>query len=299
MILFKAIVYYGVLIPLSLLPWRVLYLISTCFYLVLYYLIGYRKKVVHANLKNSFPNKDKDEIIRIQKEFYKHFCDLVVETIKTFSLSADEVKRRFKYTNVALLQEYEKKNKSIIAVIAHYGNWELGALSMSLFMPNYACMGIYHPLKDQFFDEKIIQSRSRFGLHLINPKGVLKFFEEYKNKLTFTGFIGDQTPHNVRRCYWTTFLNQETPVYLGAEKYARDYNFPVFYGIVDKVKRGHYEVRFELIAENPKDLPPTEITERHTRLLEKQIMAKPEYWLWTHRRWKRKKPENYNPINLS
>lgn len=293
MIIFKIIAYYGILIPISLLPFPLLYCVSTVLFYFIYYVIGYRKKVVRNNLKNSFPNKSNNEILKIEKQFYKHLCDIIVETIKGFTISEYELKKRVSYSNLYVINNYFKKNKSVIVATAHYGNWEMAALSMALYFP-HTTMGIYHPLKDKFFDKKITQSRGKFGLNLVASKNIGSFFKI--NKLVVSGFIADQTPHNVYRCHWMQFLNQETPVYLGTEKYAIQFNQPVLYGKINKVKRGFYSIHFDIITENPKSETPYFITETHTKLLEQQIQEQPAFWLWTHRRWKRKKPANFKPI---
>ncbi len=294
MILINYILYYLIIIPISLLPYQLLYAFSDFVFVIMYHLVGYRKKVVRTNLKNSFPTKTHAEIITIEKKFYHHFCDLIVETLKTFTITEKEVRERFVYVNPDFLNDYSKKGQSVVGVTAHYGNWEWGALSMGLNI-DHKVMGIFHRLKSDFWDKKLRSSRGKFGIDLIPTDKVKPWFEENKNNNVFPGFVGDQTPHNVHRCHWTTFLNQETPVFLGAEKYAREFNWPMIYGIVRKIKRGYYSVEFALVSENPSKEEPTAITEKHVRILEKQIQEQPEYWLWTHRRWKRSKPNDFSP----
>lgn len=293
MILLNYFLYYGIIIPLSKLPMGVLYLLSDCFYIILYRIIVYRKKVVKQNLQNSFPDKSKAELLEIERKFYHHLCDIFVETIKGFSISEKEIRQRVIYTNLDLIHEYYNKNKSVLVVTSHYGNWELAALSMGVYFP-HTVMGVYHPLKNKFFDIKFINSRGKFGLHLVSPRGIGSFLKNHK--LVLSGFIADQTPHNVYRCHWMTFLNQETPIFYGPENFAKQFDQPVLYANINKPKRGHYSITFEVITDQPIQEKANFITEKHTQLLEHQINKQPEFWLWTHRRWKRKKPADYKPI---
>ncbi|MBL4625590.1 MAG: lysophospholipid acyltransferase family protein [Flavobacteriales bacterium] len=294
MILLNYFFYYLIIIPISLLPYPLLYLFSDFLYLIIYGLVGYRKKVVQQNLKNSFPDKSDSELKNIEKKFYRHFCDLVLETLKTFTISEKDIRQRFTYKNAELLNNYYDKGMSVVGVTAHYGNWEWGALSMGIFLKPKT-MGIFHQLKSDFWDKKLRTSRGKFGLTLIPTDKVKTWLHDNKNDVVFPGFVGDQTPHKVNRCPWMTFLNQETPVFLGAEKYAREYNWPLIYGVIRKLKRGYYEIEFVLVSEKPLEEKPTAITEKHVNILEKLIIEQPEYWLWTHRRWKRSKPDDYIP----
>ncbi|MBL4651842.1 MAG: lysophospholipid acyltransferase family protein [Flavobacteriales bacterium] len=288
------ILYYLIIIPISLLPYPLLYLFSDFLYLFIYYILGYRKKVVISNLKNSFPKKSLEELKLIEKKFYSHFCDIIVETLKTFTISEKDIRKRCNYKNAEMLNEYYKKGQSVIGVTAHYGNWEWGALSMGIFLKPKT-MGIFQKLKSNFWDKKLRASRSKFGLTLIPTDKVKPWLNENKNNVVFPGFVGDQSPFKANRCHWMTFLNQETPVFLGAEKYAREFNWPLIYAIVRKVKRGYYEIEFKLVTENPREETPSSITEKHVKILEESIIENPEYWLWTHRRWKYSKPDDYKP----
>ena len=290
MILVNYLLYYGIIIPISLLPFGILYRISDILFVLIYHVIGYRKKVVRQNLLNSFPAKSKEEITTLEKAFFKHFCDIIIETLKGFSITEQELKQRVTYSNLNLIKEYHKKKQSVIVATAHYGNWEYAALSMAVYFP-HTCMGVYHPLKNKFFNQKLIESRGKFGLNLVSPKKISAFYR--KNDLVVAGFIADQTPHNVYKCHWMKFMNQETPVFLGAENFATKLNQPVLYGRIEKISRGNYTITFEKVTDTPIEEPKYFITEKHTNLLEKQIISKPEFWLWTHKRWKRKKPNDF------
>lgn len=275
--------------PISYLPFSILYRLSDFFYVLIYYVVKYRKKVVFANLRNSFPNKTEQEITMIAKGFYSHFCDLIIEAIKMFSISQKELKRHCKILNPELMEQYAKQGKSLIIPAGHYNNWEMAATASNQQIPHQS-IGIYAPLKNKFINEQIRKSRARFGLELLPKKEVKAGFEKDKDRLTAVLFGADQSPTSVRSAYWTTFLNQETGVMIGSEKYAKQYDYPVVFGKVTKIKRGYYEFKFIPLADHPRTTSFGEITEKHTRLLEEIIIENPQYWLWSHKRWKRKKP---------
>ena len=292
MILLNYFFYYLIIIPISVLPYPLLYLFSDFLYLAIYRVFGYRRKVVESNLKNSFPEKSVEELKTIEKKFFKHFCDIIVETLKTFTISEKDIRERFAFKNAEMLNKYYDNGNSVIGVTAHYGNWEWGALSMGIFL-DHKTMGIFHQLKSDFWDKRLRSSRGKFGLALVPTDQVKPWLKENNNTPVLPGFVGDQTPHKVNRCHWMTFLNQETPVFLGAEKYAREYNWPMVYAAIRKEKRGYYSVEVILVSDSPLTEKPTALTEKHVKILEEQIIEAPEYWLWTHRRWKRDKPDNY------
>lgn len=285
----SAFLYFGVLLPISFLPYRVLYFVSDGLYVLLYYVIGYRKKVVFQNIANSFPEKTTQQHKKIAREFYKHFCDVVVESFKVFSITEKEVKERMIFKNPEVLQPYLEKRQSIILAGGHYNNWELFAVAVDAPMEHQA-IAIYKKLKNNFLDLKMRESRGKYGLKMISTKIVKEAFEKEKNTLTATIFAIDQSPGNKSNCYWTTFLHQETGVVFGTEKYAKEYNYPVLFGHIQKIKRGHYYFSFTPIEDNPQQSPHGAIMEKLTRLLEKDIMEQPQYWLWTHKRWKHKRP---------
>lgn len=291
MFVLNILLYYIIIIPISLLPFPVLYRLSDLLYLLFYYLVNYRKKVIVANIQNSFPEKTKKEQLEICRKFYKHLCDLIVESLKIFTISEKQVHQRMTCEHPELVNKFFEENKSIIIAGGHYNNWELMAVAVDKLIKHKA-VGIYQPLKNKFFDAKMCNTRSKFGLKMIATKEVKKFFELEINNLNATIFAIDQSPSNPNTCYWTTFLNQDTAVSFGAEKYAKEYNFPVIFGRIVKVKRGHYSFEFELITENPINCAHGEITEKLTAKLESDIIKDPEYWLWSHRRWKHKKPVN-------
>jgi len=283
------IFYYLIIKPLSFLPMWALYVLSDLLYLIMRCGLTYRKKVVFSNLSLAFPNKPHEEIRAIAWKFYRHFCDLLAESVRLFSISKEEAIARFKVVNPEVLDALALQSKSALLVGGHYNNWELFAVATDPQIP-HQLLGIYTPLTNAFFEKKFSESRSKFGLVLVPKKMVKETFEHYRNHLTVTTFAIDQSPRKSQKVYWTRFLGQDTAVHFGAEKYAKDYHYAVVYGSARKVKRGHYELRFELIEANAPETHEGAITEQMTHLLEQQIHESPEYWLWTHKRWKLKKP---------
>jgi len=283
------IFYYLIIKPLSFLPMWALYVLSDLLYLIMRCGLTYRKKVVFSNLSLAFPNKPHEEIRAIAWKFYRHFCDLLAESVRLFSISKEEAIARFKVVNPEVLDALALQSKSALLVGGHYNNWELFAVATDPQIP-HQLLGIYTPLTNAFFERKFSESRSKFGLVLVPKKMVKETFERYRNHLTVTTFAIDQSPRKSQKVYWTRFLGQDTAVHFGAEKYAKDYHYAVVYGSARKVKRGYYELRFELVEANAPEAQEGAITERMTHLLEQQIHESPEYWLWTHKRWKLKKP---------
>ncbi|MEQ9593334.1 MAG: lysophospholipid acyltransferase family protein [Cyclobacteriaceae bacterium] len=287
------LVYYLILRPLSLLPSYLLYRISDFMFLILYRMVGYRKKVVRNNLQNSFPEYSAQELLSIEEEFYSHFCDLIVESIKAFTISREELEKRFVQRNPELFQKYYDNGQHVTLVGGHSGNWEFFAVSIAMHL-SHQPVALYSPLHNEFINGKILKSRSKFGLWMKGYAEVkLLVLEEIKPVTVIFG--SDQSPNITQQPYWTVFLNQETGVQFGTEKFARDNDAPVIYGFIHKVFRGHYEVEYKLVCEHPNELPLGEISEKHTRMLEEDIRLEPAYWLWSHKRWKRKKIdfENY------
>lgn len=281
------ILYYLFLKPISFIPLRGLYIISDFMYMVLYVLLKYRQKVVRTNLLNSLPEKDIKDILKIEKAFYRHFCDLIVESVRMFSISEKELKERSKMVNPEVMDGLYDKNKSIILTGGHYNNWEIGAAILSRQVKHHI-IGIYAPLSNAFFNDKILKSRSRFGMEMLSKKRVKEGFEQHKGELTATIFATDQSPTYSKMVHWTTFLNQPTAVALGAELFAAEYKLPVVFVYVTKQKRGYYQMEARLLCEDASKMKAGEITELHTRWLEDQIRQTPQFWLWTHKRWKRR-----------
>lgn len=274
---------------LSLLPFPILYFLSDILYIILYHLIGYRKKVVVQNLRNSFPDKSDKEIKKITKAFYHNFCDLLLETFKILTISRKNMLKHFEMDRATqqLFTLLAEEKKSAILVLGHLGNWEWAGHTFSLLCPQPLYI-IYHKLTNKHFDKLIYKMRSRFGSRLIEMNDTLRAMIGNKHEVNATVFVSDQTAQP-KNAYWTTFLNQDTPVFWGAEKIARKLNYPVIYMSIKKQKRGFYKMFGEMLVEEPLATKEGEITELHTRRLEKDILANPEAWLWTHRRWKHKR----------
>ncbi|HEY4788952.1 MAG TPA: lysophospholipid acyltransferase family protein [Bacteroidales bacterium] len=276
---------------IALLPMRVLYIISDILYPLVYYVIGYRKKVVFENLRNSFPEKSEEEIEIIAKKFYHHFCDLLVEIVKVLHISAEELKKRMKYRDVSGFKEEFKRNKHILVVLGHYNNWEWGCCLGMQGVHRFAT--IYKPLKNKYFDNLMIKMRTQFGDDVVPMVHTPRYLMEQiqKGELTQLNFIADQSPYQSDIRYWTTFLNQETPVLLGIEKLARKTHQPVYFAKFYKIKRGYYEVEVIKLCDDCSLLAPYELTNMHVKALEELIREAPENWLWTHRRWKHKREQ--------
>lgn len=288
-----SILYYLVLLPLSFLPTPVLYGLSNVLYAVIYSLHGYRREVVRTNLKNSFPEFSASELRVVERQFYHHFCDLLVESIKGFSITPTELNKRFQHRNKEIFDKFFQLGRPVTLVGGHSGNWEWLALSAALHLPHQP-LAIYTPLQNAFMNDKILKSRSRFGLMMRSYAEVKQLLDSGLAKPALVIFGADQSPTLSQQPYWTTFLNQETGVQFGVEKFAVQYDAPVVYGFIHRLARGHYEIEYRLICENPRELPYGEITEAHTRMLESDIRKAPFNWLWTHKRWKRKKADYEN-----
>ncbi len=240
------------------------------------------------NLSNSFPEKSSKEIEEIMKLFYHHLCDVVMESLKSFTISHHQIMKRMVLENPELLNSYYDKGKSLILVGGHYNNWEWIAVAIDQQIKHQS-LAIYKTLASKFFDQKMRSTRSRFGLMMISTKKVKEIFEEYKNQLTATIFANDQSPGRSENNYWMKFLNQDSAILFGAEKYAKEYDFPVLFGTINKVKRGYYRFHFTVVENDPVNAPYGSITEKTTQLLEQEIIKAPQFWLWTHRRWKHKR----------
>lgn len=291
--IFSTLLYYLVLIPISLLPFPVLHIISRFIYVILYHLVGYRKKVVLENLKNSFPDKSEEERTFIAKQFYKHLCDVFLEGQKIFTISKKQLARHMKCSNPEIVNQYSDQGKSVVLAVGHYNSWELMLTGMNTFFDHRAVV-IYQPLRNKFFNQKMIRARSMQGTVMLPVKEVKSFFNTPSEELSATVFAIDQSPSNPEKSYWMPFLNQDTAVLYGTEYYAKNYNLPVIYAHLQKLKRGYYTLTFIEVTNKPNETAYGEITEKVTHLLEQDIITQPEFWLWSHRRWKHKRPGSKN-----
>lgn len=276
----------------SRLPWKILFGLSSLTYIIVFKLIGYRRKVVISNLKNAFPDKSPQEITIIAHHFFRFLADMMVETVKAISMSKKEWSRAFNTSNIDLPNSYYEKGKSTITVLGHYGNWEYLVSAYSRDA-KHTILGVYKPLHNSAFEKLFASYRCKFGMVLVPLSEAYETIEKYlsKGELISIMLIGDQTP-SADRGYWMDFLNQDTPVFKGAEKLAVKYDLPVIYASLDRTHRGRYTMSFKTLFEHPKDTMEGEITEIQTKTLEAQIMNKPHLWLWSHKRWKHKRPKN-------
>jgi KDO2-lipid IV(A) lauroyltransferase len=279
---------------ISLLPFWLLYLISDVLYLVIYHLVGYRTQVVRTNLANAFPEKTPEERKAIEKKYYHYLGDLIVETIKMLTISEKQVRRRMAPEHGSpdeLVADIFKQGQSIIGAVGHYGNWELAALRFSL-VTNEERVIVYKPLANKVSDNLFKKVRARFGATLVSMKDVLRKLVALRNIRSFTVLVSDQTPVQESVQYFAHFLNQPTAVFLGIEKLAKMTNSVVVFCDLKCVRRGYYTYNFVPLVTDPKNTTEHEITDIHVAYLENMIKAKPEYWLWSHRRWK------FKPANL-
>jgi KDO2-lipid IV(A) lauroyltransferase len=281
---------FGLINLFSLLPFWILHRISGLLFLLTYYIVGYRKGLVLANIQRAFPNKSEDETRRIRKDFYRHFADLMVESVKSSTMRQDEFKKRYFITNQHLLDEYYEKGKSIIILSPHTGNWEW-IFSLVSVIP-YDVYAVYQRLTNPYMDDYIRKTRQRFGAMMITTRQTFKIIMSAvkRGDQFLTWFAADQSARP-DRAHWVYFLNQDTSFHKGYEDLAKKTNQTVFFLDIKKVKRSYYELELHLITDDPKSLPEGAIVEEFARLTEKRIRENPPYWLWTHRRWKHKREQ--------
>lgn len=280
---------YAVLWLFSLLPMWVHYLISDGIYVIVYHLVGYRKKLVRKNLSDSFPEKSEAEIIRIEKDFYRWFCDYFVETIKLLTISRQELRRRMVFKGAELVNKLTENGQSCAVYLGHYCNWEW-ITSLPLWVtPKAQCGQIYHVLENSEFDKLFLKLRQRMGAVCIPMAETLRKLAEYRQQRqpVVIGYISDQVPFWNNIHHWCPFLNHDTPVLTGTERLARSAGHAVFYIDVERPKRGYYVAEFKLIARDPKQTEDYQLTDAYFTLLEASIRRAPQFWLWTHNRWKR------------
>ena len=280
---------------LSLLPLWLLYFVSDLLFFPTYYLARYRRKIVRQNLTGSFPEKDLKEIVRIEKRFYHFFCDYIVETIKLFSMSEEQMKRRMVFKGVDhIVSAMEKEDKNFCFVyLGHYCNWEWIA-SLPYWCPDdVKCGQIYHPLYNKAFGRLFLRLRNQFGGECIAMKETVRKIIEMKRakQKCIIALISDQTPKWNSIHHWCDFLHRETPVFIGTERIGKQVDALIYYADVKRTRRGYYLCEFKPLTHRPKEVPDYELTDRFTHLLEEMIKERPDFWLWSHKRWKRTKEE--------
>ena len=282
--------YYLFLLPISYLPNVILYRIADLLYVVLAYIVRYRRSVITNNIQNSFPEKSAAEIKSIRRKYYLHLADLVVEIVKNFSISKKALLADFTFENPELLEGLYKEGKSVIIMGGHYGNWERYAIAGG-DLTSLKEMAIYKPFRDKFFDQKMKAAREKYGMQMISMLMTKKYFLQDPNKPKSITFAMDQWTPSPKHAYWTKFLNQDTPFFPAAEMLAREYNWAVVYCRLDKIKRGHYHTHYELITDDASNTAEGEIMKSFVEKLEDTILKNPPHWLWSHRRWKKSKEE--------
>ncbi|AOW19890.1 lysophospholipid acyltransferase family protein [Urechidicola croceus] len=282
------ILVYPILWFLSILPFKVLYALSDFISFILYTIVGYRKKVVLENLKMAYPEKSLNELLKIRREFYRHFVDIFMEMIKSITISENQMKKRFVFKNIDFIKSYENQKRSIILMGSHYANWEWMVYMGSLIQ--HTGTAVFTPIGNKYFEKMMLKSRTKYGAVFVKPKYARKFYEENEKKglLTINALVSDQSPQLQKAKYWTNFLNVFVPVHTGAEELAKKLNQVVVFFEVKKVKRGYYTAEFKLLAENPRKLPEYAITTQFLKEVERQVNTAPEYYFWTHKRFKHK-----------
>lgn len=282
---------YGAIWLFSLIPLCLMYLISDILVLLCFLIppLRYRKKIVRKNLKASFPDKNKKELLKLEFNFYRYFFDMAFESTKACSMRARWMKRHIKFVNIDKLYEQFKKGHSVMAYMGHTGNWEWVSALPTQLNANYQVCQIYHVLENSVMNNVMLKIRGAYGAESIPMERTLRQLLEYKNRgqQFIVGMIADQVPLMRNIHYWTQFMNQKTPVFTGAERIAKKLDLAVFYAEVIRIKRGRYECVLHLMYESTKNEPEHSVTERYNRMLENTIHNNPAIWLWSHNRWKR------------
>jgi Kdo2-lipid IVA lauroyltransferase/acyltransferase len=283
-------VVYGLLYLLSLLPLRVLYLLSDFVYFLVYYLAGYRKKVVFQNLSIAFPEKSQQERERIARKFYRNFTDNFIETIKLLSAGKRFITKHF-IIDTRLFYELQKQGKNCQVHLGHNFNWEIASLAMGIYSP-YTFLAVYMPINNKVMDRLFQKLRTKTGAVLLPATAMRTAMLPWRDKQYLLALVADQNPGVPSKAYWFNFFGRPTPFVTGPEKGARANGAAVAFVHFIKRKRGYYGMHIELAVSDPSSLPEGEITRRYIHYLEKAIRNDPEMWLWSHRRWKHQwKPE--------
>lgn len=281
------LLFYGLLYPLSLLPMQILYTLAYPIYITLTYIIKYRKRITIENLTFSFPNKTHAEILTLYKLYNRHLSHIIVEMLKMLTISKKNLDKRYYCKNPEIVNSYFEQKKSIILLSAHYNNWEWMILQLDSMFKHHG-VGVGKANSNKKFEYLINKARTRYGTEVVFADHVRELFEKNNTEQTPAAYmmLSDQSPNNLKKSYITNFLNQESCMIFGGEYFAKKYDLPVFYYQVVQDKPGYYHIELELITKNPNTTQHGEITEKYSQLLEKTIRKKPEFWLWSHRRWK-------------
>ncbi len=281
------ILFYFVLYPLSLLPLSVLYGIAYIFYLIIQYIIKYRKKIIVQNLQNSFPDITEKEIAQLTKKYYHHLSQIAAEMLKMLTISKKSLQKRYHCDNPEVVNQYYAQGKSVILMSSHYNNWEWMVLSLSMQYQHHG-VGVGKANSNKIFEKLINRARTRYGTEVVFADHVRETYQQYEQNGNLVAYmmLSDQSPNNVHKSYKTMFFNQPSAMIYGAEYFAKKYDLPVIYYAVIKEKKGYYRIHNELITDKPRLANEGEIIEKYVQLMERTIASKPEFWLWSHRRWK-------------
>lgn len=289
------IAFYIIITPLSYLPLWVLYLFTDFLFIILSVFIPYRKTVIDKNIENSFPDLSMKERLRLRRKFYRHFTDILAESVKSLTFSERFIQKHIKVLNPEVMNDFYSKNRNVIFVSGHYNNWEWMVNGMPLLFKHKA-IGIGMPLSSKFWDKKLNERRSRYGMTIAHSKNYKQVLHENSGNCHAVLVLADQSPGDSLKSYWADFLNQKTAVAFGAELMAHQLDYPVVFYAMRKVKRGYFEIELTEITNNPLNEEWGSITNKHVSLLEKEIIRQPENWLWSHKRWKRDVPENLEEV---
>lgn len=263
------------------------------FYFIVYYVVRYRRKVTRTNLANAYPERTEKERRGIERAYYRHMCDLLMEGLHNLYAHPMHIMKRYRIVNHRIVNQYYEQGQSVILMSAHYNNWEYMITSLNYQLMHHG-VGVGKPLSNKIVANYITRRRGRYGTEIVDKTSIRQTIEYYQKHHVPIAYmmLSDQSPNDVHKCYWTTFMHQETPFIYGPEYFARKYNMPVLYYEVSKVRRGYYEVRFSLLCDKPNDVPQYAITSSYINHLNKTIDSAPQYWLWSHRRWKRTRPSD-------
>jgi len=275
----------------SILPFWLLYLKSDVYYFLTYHVVRYRRKVVRQNLLNSFPEKDAKSIKTIERHFYRNLCDLVVEAPKMMRMGPNGYRKRLTFTNTELIAQLDEKHKNIFFAIPHSGNWEwFGKMIPEL--SHHKGLAIYKRVQNTVFERLMLYMRTKgTDLEMVESNSVLRRLAQLRDNPNAVLMMADQTPHGLESDYWTEFLHQDTCWFTGIERIAKKLDYAIVLVSMKRQGRGRYEVAFELVTDNPKEMGNGEVMEQYVRHVERFIEDNPDNWLWSHRRWKHQRPE--------
>lgn len=277
---------YPLLMVVSVLPYPLLYGLSDGLAFILYYILGFRQKVVRENIARCLPEKTPEERKNIEKQFYTNLCDVFLEMAKNLTISEKNIKKRFVFKNIDLINAREKQGQSTILLLGHYSNWE-GMLSIGYHLLGKG-YGVYTPLSNKYFDRLISKSREKHQAYLLSRYKTIEFIRSNikEGAVGMYGFINDQSPYPKPKTYWRDFMGTTVPVFTGADRLAKEFNLPVFFTEINRVKRGHYEAEISLLVDDPSACKENEITDLFIEKLEAQIRRDPTQYLWSHNRFK-------------